>query len=323
MGSPHTEPRSRLRFALGVIARVVVTAVVLGYLFSRIDVRAVTASVRRIPASAVTGSLAAMTCAIATSVVRWRALLVAGGAHTLPTWGESLRLYLVAMFYNLLPGAVGGDVYRGYATRHYFRDGAATRSVAVVFVERVCGFAGLLVLAGLATLASPFGNPLVLFYAGVGLCAALLAVVAVALGRRASRFLPRWLGRYAASLPLMEHPAPIVIALVLSVLTHIAVSMTGHVVIHALVPNVTFASSMAIFPLGTLAAYFPLTVAGAGARDTALVLLLARIGVARADALATSLSMLACNVVVSSLGGLLQLRGSGVPAVSDQPESQS
>jgi hypothetical protein len=65
---------------------------------------------------------------------------------------------------------------------------------------------------------------------------------------------------------------------------------------------------MVIFPLGALAAYFPLTIAGAGTRDAALVLLFARIGVARSDALATSLFLLVCNLALSAFGGLLQSR---------------
>jgi uncharacterized membrane protein YbhN (UPF0104 family) len=187
--------------------------------------------------------------------------------------------------------------------------------VGVVFVERVCGFAGLLVLAALATLASPLGNRLVLIYSGIGLCAALAAVLAVALGPRVSARLPARLGKLAASLPLIEHPAPMAWALLLSVVIHMAVAMTGFMVIESLAPQITFTEGMAVFPLGTLAAFFPLTVAGAGARDTALVILLGNLGVSRADALATSLSMLACNVVVSAIGGLIQLRGAGAVVV--------
>jgi len=318
MGSEPAEPRSKLRLLLGTFARVAVTALVFGYLFSHIDGRAVTDSVSRIPASVALASVGSLLFGVATGVVRWRVLLVAAGARSLPGWLETLRIYFIGLFYNLLPGAVGGDVYRGYATRSCFETGGATRSVGVVFVERVCGFAGLLVLAAVATFASPLGNPLVLLYSGFGLCAALGAVAVVALGRRLSARLPGQLGKLAASLPIIEHPAPLAWALALSVLTHIAVSMTGFVVIDCLAPQITFVEGMAVFPLGTLAAFFPLTVAGAGARDTALVVLLGSMGISRADALATSLSMLACNLVVSGIGGLVQLRGrvsTGAPAI--------
>jgi hypothetical protein len=105
-------------------------------------------------------------------------------------------------------------------------------------------------------------------------------------------------------------------------MTHVVISYAGHVLIHSLAPSVTFNDSMSIFPIGTLAAYFPLTVAGAGARDTALVVLFAKLGVARENALATSLCLLACNLLVSGFGGLLQSSGGArapLPSTSSQP----
>lgn len=294
------------------------TALVFGYLFSRIDVRAVAQSVSRIPLTAALASVGSLVLALVLSTVRWRGLLAAGGARVLPSWGEALRLYLVGMFYNLLPGAIGGDVYRGYASRFCFDETAATRSVAIVLVERVCGFAGLLVLAALATLATPVRNPLVLAYSGAGLLAAVAAIVALAVGQRLSSRLPPRLARIAASLPVLP-VGPLVFALALSVITHILVSMTGYAVLTVLAPQVSFAQGMAVFPLGTLAAYFPLTVAGAGARDTALIVLLSELAVSREDALATSLSMLACNLLVSGFGGLVQQPGKVLVNEQGQP----
>ncbi len=314
-----------MRAALGLLVRLGVTALVFGYLFSRIDVRAVADSVQRISAGAAVLSVASLVFALVLSTVRWRGLLSAAGATALPTWREALRIYLVGMFYNLLPGAVGGDVYRGYASRECFNEGAVTRSVGVVFIERVCGFAGLLVLAALATLATPIRNPLVLAYSGAGLLAAAGAIVALSIGQRFSSKLPARIGKLAASLPVIA-PGPLLLALSCSVVTHVAVSMTGYAVLASLAPQVSFAQGMAVFPLGTLAAYFPLTVAGAGARDTALVVLLSELNVTREDALATSLSMLACNLLVSSVGGFVQKGASlaldGQPAHLVEPPAE-
>jgi uncharacterized protein (TIRG00374 family) len=299
--------RSQLRGRLIAVARLVLTFAVFGYLFTRIEVPALAASLERIPTWAALASLSAQLVAVLCGVLRWRVLARSAGALYLPRWSESVRQYLVGMFYNLLPGAVGGDVLRGYETRRYFDESTAVRSVGVVFIERVCGFAGLLVLASSATLARERVNGAVLVYSAIGLSAALLAVFALAIGRRVSARLPAKLARMASSLPALENPLALLTALALSVLVHALVAATGYVVLVALTP-VGFAEGMSIFPLGTLAAFFPLTIAGAGARDTALVVLLSEIGVSRADALATSLSMLACGVVVAGIGGIVQLK---------------
>jgi len=319
---PPKPPRSKARIAFGIFVRLAITGLVFGFLFTRIDAHAVASAVERIPLLALLGALGSLLFALFTGIVRWRALLYAYGALTIPGWTESLRLYWVSMFYNLLPGAVGGDVYRGYSTRHFFADGAAARSVSVVFVERVFGFTGLLVLAAAATLLGPAADRQVLFYSGIGLCAAFGAVLTIAIGRRIARFLPGPLAKLAASLPSIERPAPFLFAIALSVVTHVAVSMSGHVLIRSLAPSVTLNDSMSIFPIGTLAAYFPLTVAGAGARDTALVVLFAKLGIARENALATSLCLLGCNLLVSGFGGLLQAAGrtsTRVPSASSEP----
>ncbi|MEY4515331.1 MAG: hypothetical protein RLZZ450_7453 [Pseudomonadota bacterium] len=319
---PPKPPRSRARIALGIFARLAITGLVFGFLFTRIDASAVAGAVERIPLLTLLAALASLLFSMGTGVVRWRALLVAYGAVSIPPWKESIRLYWVAMFYNLLPGAVGGDVYRGYSTRHFFADGAAARSVSVVFVERVFGFAGLLMLAAAATVVSPAADRQVLFYSGIGLCAAFGAVVTITIGRRVASYLPGPLAKLAGSLPSIERFGPFVFAIALSVMTHVVISYAGHVLIHSLAPSVTFNDSMSIFPIGTLAAYFPLTVAGAGARDTALVVLFAKLGVARENALATSLCLLACNLLVSGFGGLLQSSGGArapLPSTSSQP----
>ena len=311
---PQKAPRSRVRTALGILARVAITALVFGFLFTRIDAHAVASSAARIPVSALLLALLALFVAVLTAIVRWRALLVSYGALTVPSWPESLRLYWVALFYNLLPGAVGGDVYRGYATRIYFAQGSATRSVSVVFVERVFGFAGLLILATAATLLGPNTDRQVLFYSGLGLCAALGAVLTITVSRRIAHFLPGPLKKLASSLPTIERPLPFVFAILLSVVTHICVALAGHVLIASIAAQVTLNESLSLFPIGTLAAYFPLTMAGAGARDTALVVLFGRIGIPREDALATSLCLLGCNLVISGVGGLVQARGRRVEA---------
>ncbi|MDB4988190.1 MAG: hypothetical protein JWN04_3368 [Myxococcaceae bacterium] len=306
---PPKAPRSRLQVTLGIALRVALTALVFGVLFWRIDVHAVTASIARIPVFALLSGLGALVLATLTAVVRWRALMLAYGAIARPSWRESLRLYWVTLFYNLLPGAVGGDVYRGYTTRHYFADGAATRSMSVVFVERVFGFSGLLVLAAAATLLGPAPDRQVLLVSGLGLCAACGAVLTLVLGRRLAHLLPGRLAKLAGSLPRIERTGPFAWAFGLSVVTHIIVALSGHVLIHSLASTVTLNDSMSIFPIGTLAAYFPLSIAGAGARDAALAILFAKIGVAKADALATSLCMLGSNLIVSGAGGLVQLFG--------------
>jgi glycosyltransferase 2 family protein len=302
----------------GLGLRLAITALVFAYLFKRIDISEVGDSLARISPLALLGGVGGALIALGSGLVRWRVLFGAYGARALPGWAELARLYMIAQFYNLLPGAVGGDVVRGYATRRYFDDAGAVRSVGVVLVDRLLGFLGLLLVASIATLTSPLPAREVLTYAALGLLAALGAVTAMTLARRLADVLPERIARLARMLPELHRPSLFAVAVALSLLSHIGVSLAGFAILAGVAPQVRLLEALVIFPLGALAAYFPLTFAGAGARDAALIFLCAQYGVARGDALAASLSLLLLQLSIAAVGGLVNLRS---PAPVVEPTS--
>jgi uncharacterized membrane protein YbhN (UPF0104 family) len=304
--SPPERGAPSRRALIGLVARIALTCIVFAVLLTKVDIAAVRTSLLRLPAWALLGSFASLAGAVASGIVRWRLLLSAYGASVRPGWLDLARRYLVAMFYNLLPSAIGGDVYRGIATRHYFADGAITRSVGVVLVERVLGLSGLLLLAASASLTSPQLREQVLVYAALGLAAASGVIAMLSIGQRMTPYLPRPARKLSASLPNIVAPTPFAVAVLTSVISHLFVTLAGYVLIVSLAPALRLTQAMVIFPLGALAAYFPITFAGAGARDVALIFLLAQVGVARNDALATSLCLLVFQLSLAALGGLFQ-----------------
>lgn len=320
MASPS--PVRRILTGLGL--RLAITAVVFAYLLKRIDVAEVGDSLGRISPLSVLGGVGGALLALGSGLVRWRVLFGAYGARSRPSWAELTRLYLIAQFYNLLPGAIGGDVVRGYATRRYFDDagGGTVRSVGVVLVDRLLGFLGLLLVASIGTLISPLPAEEVLKYAGLGLVAALGAVIAMTLARRLADVLPAALGKLARMLPELKSPPLFGLALLLSLASHTGVSLAGFAILAGLTPQVSLLEALVIFPLGALAAYFPLTFAGAGARDAALVFLCAQFGVSRPDALAASLSLLVLQLCIAAVGGIVNLK-SPAPVVEAEPAQPS
>lgn len=299
---PPAPPQPRKSW-FGSALRFAIPAAVLGYLFWRADVREVATALTRIPVRGLLGALLCTTAAMLTGVIRWRALLIAYGAQRVPRARPLVRWYFASIFYNLLPGSVGGDVMRGYATRSCFHMGAVS-SLSVVFVERVLGFAGLLLLTAIASCFSPYAGPEVLRYSLLGLAIAVCAMLALAFAQRLSHWAPAPIAKHLGALPSLVVPSAFVGAVAWSVAAHLLLAASGHVLVSSFV-TLSWIDSFVVFPLATLAAFFPLTVAGAGARDTALVLLLGRIGVPEADALACSLAMLFCSLAMAALGALL------------------
>jgi uncharacterized membrane protein YbhN (UPF0104 family) len=221
-----------------------------------------------------------------------------------------MRVYYVGHFYNTyFPGAVGGDVLRGIATRGAFKDGGATTSVAVVFVERVVGLVGLLLAVALAVPFEVGGHVAHDFlpYLCLGLLGAFALIVGIAQAPRLAHYVPQRIGNIMRGLPVLGHYGSFAVACLISLTIQLCLVSCGHVLVSAMYPAARFADSMLVLPLAGAAAFFPLSVAGAGPRDAVLVTLYGLVGVPRPAAVATALVLLFTTLIVGGTGGLLQL----------------
>ena len=302
------EKRRRL-FRWGRIA-VTVAAVI--YLASRVDLREVAAAWSRLTAGAALTALAMVFLSLGCGVVRWRLLLRAYGAVDIPSWARLGHLYFVGHFYNTYaPGAVGGDVVRGVASRKAFGDmrwAGATSGVVVVFIERVLGVSALLALAAGAYLAHPLpGLDSFELWAGLGLAGGVAAVVGVALAPALAPWLPPRLGDPLCAMPRLCAPMPFVLAIAASFVIHALGIVAGHAIMHSLDPAVRFSQSAVAMPLINASAFFPFTVGGAGVREAAFAALYGTVGVAEATAYAASLAYWAMQLISAAVGGLVNL----------------
>ena len=96
-------------------------------------------------------------------------------------------------------------------------------------------------------------------------------------------------------------------ALLMSVVNQTLVGVMGHLTIWTLAPQVQLIDSLVLSPLAFAAIFFPLTVAGAGTRDAAMVALYGLLGVPRETALSASLQVLLAYGLLAALGGALSL----------------
>ena len=198
---------------------------------------------------------------------------------------------------------------RGVATRAAFGDdrvASTTGALSIVFVERVYGLVGMLVVSALASLIWPLpGVPDMSLWALGGVVVAVGVVVALGLAPRLSNLLPGVIGRILAALPRPRDPWRFLGVFALSVLTHGLVGLTGHVIMRVLVPGLPVTSSLVIVPLAAASAFFPLTVGGAGVREAAFVALYGLVGVGKATAIAGSLTFWATQLIVAAVGGVV------------------
>jgi len=241
---------------------------------------------------------------------RWRVLLSAYGAPAPPSMLVLTRAYYIGFFYNnYIPGGVGGDLLRGVITRDAFGARGATASVAVVLVERALGLAGLLMLVSATALVRPIeGMEDVVPYSLVFLVIAFAGIATVAVGRRMADHAPGRIGELLWSLPVIERPGPFAFALALSLVTQSLVAVTGWFLLDSVSGGqVGLGDAFVLVPLGAAAAFFPFSVGGTGVREAAFVgLFVTALGLPEADAVAASLLLWACNLVLGGVGGIVQ-----------------
>jgi glycosyltransferase 2 family protein len=304
------EPRAKSagRNTRLVLLQVVLTALAFGYLLHISNLQALSSAFSKAPLWSVPCAVLALLSVMFAGTVRWRLLLTAYGARDTLPLSYLFRLQLIGLFYNMMPGAVGGDVLRGVVSRRAFGDKGMSAGLTVVLVERVFGLIALMLLVVSVLALHPIHmlqlSPWVF---AIGLLGSVATLVAIALGRRLAPRLPGPLAARAATLPALVNVGAFALALGMSVLNQTLVGVMGHLTVWPLAHQVGLLDSLVLSPLAFAAIFFPLTVAGAGTRDAAMVALYGLLNVPRETALSASLEVLLAYGVVAAIGGALSL----------------
>lgn len=83
--------------------------------------------------------------------LRWIPLLKVQGVH-ISLW-QAVRLTFLGLFYNnFMPGAVGGDLLKGWYITHHGEKHQRVGAAVTVFVDRLVGLIGIILVAGVASL---------------------------------------------------------------------------------------------------------------------------------------------------------------------------
>ncbi len=234
--------------------------------------------------------------AVLMGAMRWRALLVLTGAKV--PFGRALQLQLTALFFNVvIPGNVGGDVVKALYVAREEAPEKRTAILLIVFVERLVGLAGLVLVAcfigilrGPLLWQTPELRQLAMAVGFLGICTVVGPALFVLFMRRAGDRLEGWTsgttaiaklaGRLVAAARLLSAgPKQLVIALSLSMAAHTG-TMTFFGVLTRVITqvDVPFSSVATVFPLGVLTMILPISPAGLGVGHVAFERLFSMIG---------------------------------------------
>lgn len=293
-----------------------VSILALWWIFRRIDTRALIATLGDLNYFWFALAGVSFGLALAFAAARWHIVLALSGIAVHPM--ATLRTVFISHFFNtILFGPTGGDIAKTalYARWFGFRIPAVLASCAL---DRILGGIGFFLFASLTPLLAISSGPVtkdfsllpssprIWWFAGLGVA---LLVVAFAARRRIRQpaTVKEGIATFlAGASQIFRQPRRASQGIALSFLSHVCMSAVMLCCLTGVSDGkLSIVSILWTFPVIALVTTLPVTVAGAGLREGAALMLLGLYGIPEADAVAASLLVLAVYLVWAIIGVLL------------------
>ncbi len=301
------------RRVLFALAKAAVSVLLIWFLVSRIDFNEMQSRLAGLSLSGAAFAVFVLGVQAIAATQRWR--VVAQTMGVLIEFGRASRIVLIGLFFNqTLPSSIGGDAVRVWMVT---QDGTRLgKAVNIVLGDRVLALMVLVILMAvtLPLLLDRVSDPVIThgmtILVAVGCAGILLFLIA---GRQIAMTLGRWrvtrpFGELAADFRSLFYgfgPAAQLVGW--SAMIHVLTVASIFVLAGALGVAAGFLDCLIIVPAVILATTIPVSVAGWGVREGAMVVGFSQIGIASPDALAISICFGLAQIVVGLPGGLLWL----------------
>ncbi len=293
--------------SLGVVVRIVITLLIFGLLFRSVDFDGVKQSVENIvPRLLLLGVLFQI---MSTMLAAYRWYLVMQPLGYEFNFSFFLRSYFKGSFFNqALPTSIGGDAIRVLDVAR--RQGRKRDAFYGVFIDRVLGLVGLLLLNLIAHAINPELLPHGVFLTVTWLVACGLAGFVVLLLLHRIQWLERWritrvFLKISRQLGKVVHsPLKMGSQLGLSVMVHLLALIAIFLIGRSVAVEYDLLTFLIVVPPVILLTLIPLSLAGWGIREGAMIGFFTLIGADQAAVLAMSI-VYGVVLIIASLPGLL------------------
>lgn len=317
------------------LIKLAVSAILVIFLVRRVDADELLRHLLGVDRLAIAAAILILAALSVLQTVRWRVIIRAlGGQLSLvAAW----LIVLIGMFFNqTLPSTVGGDGMRIWrAHKAGLKVGPAASGVVL---DRLAGMAGLLVVAalGLPVLFSVVGDSLARWaipvVIGAGACG---YAVLLTIDRVPAAFLRwrvfSWAVPFAADsrrVFLIRRTSAAILGL--SIVNHLALALLVLIIARGLGIAVGVLECLVLVPPVLLVSTLPVSIAGWGVREGAMVTAFGFVGVAESEAVALGVLFGLAVLVVGLPGGLIwfltgreRVRSPSLDSVSDTTPAET
>ncbi|MBA2383203.1 MAG: flippase-like domain-containing protein [Actinobacteria bacterium] len=311
--------------------KIVISATLVAWLVYSTDRHALADAVLDVDLSTAVLAVAVLFVLIGVQAWRWTFVARALGVSLplVPAW---LISQIGAFFNQVLPSSIGGDAMRVWRLRG--RGVGTGLALSSVVLDRVVALVGtiLIVAFGLPWLLSWMDTDAlragIVAVVGVGAAGvtALLLADRVRLVRRLAgvRALARVLQVPALARRVLLKPRTALPTLALSVLIQLGVALSVWLLARATGVDLAWAETAFLVPVVMLFSMVPITIAGWGVREGAMVVALGTVGIGREEALAVSVLYGFAIAIAALPGGLIWIatgRSSTMPSGPHSPRA--
>ncbi len=307
---------------LFTVAKIAITVGLIAYVFSKVNFKAVAASLAAANPWLILLALGFYLAAITINGLKWDVLLQALGVRV--PFRAVMQFMFVGFFFNsVLPANIGGDVMRGYGMARY-TDRTADAAVSVV-VDRIVGLLAYMSTAAVTAIVvvrlMDHAELQWLFNLALVALIGVLAALAIMLSRRLrlqigrvfqlgplTRLAPIYDGVSAALDAYRFRYRALFIAFLWGLCGLMAANVVNWLLFEAVGGGVPFVDVMLFNPLIGLVLLVPISVGGHGVIQGAYPFFYGLLGVPVEQAVAVSVLMSFVIIMGSLPGGVLWLR---------------
>ena len=248
------------------------------------------------------------------NTIRWR--LVLNALHVdLPLRVAIKILYISIFFKQTLPASIGGDAFKIFLGRKAGID--LKSAINGGMLERVIALLGLIILVIITQpfLLARIEDHAAKYFFPLLVIVVLVGVVILMLLDRLPKGLQGWrivnvLAHLASDTKrLFLSPRHVSKAVFLGIFGNILIAMFAYLMFGALSVEVSFLDCLVLIPPIILLTALPISIAGWGVREGAMVGAFAFVGVVEGDAFVVSLLFGILNIIFAIPGGFLWLMG--------------
>jgi len=305
-----------MRRAISLLLKVAVSSLLLYFALRLVDLAAVKERLVRVDPRWIALIFPLLLVQTGLLALRWQKIVAHCGASL--SFPLAFRFSMIALFFNqTLPSSIGGDAMRVWLVSKHANWRSAIYSV---FLDRlICVVAlAILVLVCLPWTLELVRNPIgrgALLLIGLGCLGAGAAFVGLAWKRL--RVLQHWpFTRHLAelaevALAILRSPRSFAPAFGISVLVHLLTALAAWCAAGSIGADVPLLYTIFLVPPVILVTVVPISIAGWGVREGAMIAAFGYAGLPPGDGLIVSLLFGAGYLVMGAVGGLIWIATSG------------